>query len=45
MLHNGRIVESATPENFIRSKDATVQSFLESQYITRRGKWEELGNE
>lgn len=45
MLHNGRIVESATPEGFIRSKDATVQSFLESQYITRRGKWEELGNE
>jgi phospholipid/cholesterol/gamma-HCH transport system ATP-binding protein len=45
MLHNGRIVESATPEDFIRSKDATVQSFLESQYITRRGKWEELGNE
>lgn len=45
MLHNGRIVESATPEDFIRSKDATVQSFLESQYITRRGKWEELSNE
>ena len=45
MLHNGQIVESATPEDFIRSKDATVQSFLESQYITRRGKWEELGNE
>jgi phospholipid/cholesterol/gamma-HCH transport system ATP-binding protein len=45
MLHGGRIVESATPEDFIRSKDATVQSFLESQYITRRGKWEELGNE
>ena len=45
MLHNGRIVESATPQDFIRSKDATVQSFLESQYITRRGKWEELGNE
>jgi phospholipid/cholesterol/gamma-HCH transport system ATP-binding protein len=45
MLHNGRIVESATPEDFIRSKDATVQSFLESQYITKRGKWEEFGNE
>jgi phospholipid/cholesterol/gamma-HCH transport system ATP-binding protein len=45
MLHDGRIVENATPEDFIRSKDATVQSFLESQYITRRGKWEELGNE
>jgi phospholipid/cholesterol/gamma-HCH transport system ATP-binding protein len=45
MLHNGRIVESATPEDFIRSEDAIVQSFLESQYITRRGKWEEFGNE
>lgn len=45
MLHGGQIVESATPEDFIRSKDATVQSFLESQYITIRGKWEELGNE
>ena len=45
MLHGGQIVESATPEDFIRSKDATVQSFLESQYITRRGKWEEFGNE
>jgi phospholipid/cholesterol/gamma-HCH transport system ATP-binding protein len=45
MLHGGKIVESATPEDFIHSKDATVQSFLESQYITRRGKWEELGNE
>ncbi len=45
MLHNGKIVESATPEGFIRSEDATVQSFLESQYITSRGKWEEFGNE
>lgn len=45
MLHGGKIVENATPEEFIRSKDATVQSFLESQYITRKGKWEEFGNE
>jgi len=45
MLHDGRIVENATPADFIRSKDATVQSFLESQYITRKGKWEELGHE
>ncbi len=42
MLHEGRIVENATPEGFVRSKDPTVQSFLESQYITRKGKWEEL---
>jgi phospholipid/cholesterol/gamma-HCH transport system ATP-binding protein len=45
MLHEGKIVENCTPEEFIRSKDATVQSFLESQYITRKGKWEEFGNE
>jgi len=45
MLHEGRIVENATPEEFIRSKDATVQSFLESQYITKKGNWEEFGHE
>jgi len=45
MLHEGRIVENATPEEFIRSKDATVQSFLESQYITKKGKWESMGHE
>ena len=45
MLHKGKIVENCTPEEFIRSKDATVQSFLASQYITRKGKWEEFGNE
>jgi phospholipid/cholesterol/gamma-HCH transport system ATP-binding protein len=46
MLHQGRIVETASPEEFIRSKDKTVQSFLESQYITKKGKWEkELSHE
>ena len=40
MLHEGQIVENATPEGFIRSKDNTVRSFLESQYITKKGKWE-----
>ena len=45
MLHQGRIVENAPPADFIRSKDPTVQSFLESQYITRKGKWEELSHE
>lgn len=45
MLHEGRIVENATPEEFIRSSDETVQSFLESQYITKKGKWEGLGHE
>jgi len=42
MLHEGRIVENAAPADFIRSKDPTVKSFLESQYITKKGKWEEL---
>jgi phospholipid/cholesterol/gamma-HCH transport system ATP-binding protein len=41
MLHEGRIVENATPADFIRSGNETVRSFLESQYITRKGKWEE----
>jgi phospholipid/cholesterol/gamma-HCH transport system ATP-binding protein len=45
MLHEGRIVENATPEAFIRSENETVQSFLESQYITKKGKWEKTGNE
>ena len=40
MLHQGRIVENAPPDEFIHSKDQTVQSFLESQYITKKGKWE-----
>ncbi len=45
MLHEGRIVENATPVDFIRSKNSTVQSFLESQYITKKGKWEGMLNE
>jgi phospholipid/cholesterol/gamma-HCH transport system ATP-binding protein len=45
MLHQGRIVENATPEEFIRSRDETVQSFLEAQYITKKGKWENQGHE
>jgi phospholipid/cholesterol/gamma-HCH transport system ATP-binding protein len=45
MLHQGRIVENATPEGFIRSKDPTVQSFLEAQYITKKGKWEGMDHE
>lgn len=45
MLHQGQIVENATPANFIKSKNETVQSFLESQYITKKGKWEELSHE
>lgn len=40
MLDGGHIVENAAPQDFIQSKNETVQQFLESQYITRRGVWE-----
>jgi phospholipid/cholesterol/gamma-HCH transport system ATP-binding protein len=40
MIDGGKIVENATPEEFIKSGNETVQRFLESQYITRRGEWE-----
>lgn len=40
MIDGGEIVENASPEEFINSKNETVQRFLESQYITRRGAWE-----
>ena len=41
MLHNGKIAELATPEEFIRSSSTPVQRFLESQFITKRGAWED----
>lgn len=40
MIHGGKIVENATPNDFIESENEIVKSFLESQYITRRGAWE-----
>ncbi|MGE4488731.1 MAG: ABC transporter ATP-binding protein [Kiritimatiellales bacterium] len=40
MIDGGKIVENATPQEFIKSTNETVQRFLESQYITRRGEWE-----
>ena len=40
MIDGGKIVENATPEDFIKSTNETVKRFLESQYITRRGAWE-----
>lgn len=40
MLDGGEIVENCSPEEFIHSENKTVQQFLESQYITRRGPWE-----
>ncbi len=40
MIDGGKIVENATPAEFVRSENETVKRFLESQYITRRGAWE-----
>ena len=41
VIHQGRIVEVAPPRDFVRSGNELVQGFLEAQYITRRGAWEE----
>lgn len=41
MLHNGKVVEVATPEEFVKSGNEVVRGFLDAQYITRRGEWEE----
>ena len=40
MLSGGRIVELCDPTTFVRSSVPEVQSFLESQFITRRGTWD-----
>ena len=41
VIHKGHIVEVATPPEFIKSEHPIVRGFLEAQYITRRGEWEE----
>lgn len=41
VLNQGRIVEISTPREFVQSNNEFVQGFLESQYITKRGEWEE----
>jgi phospholipid/cholesterol/gamma-HCH transport system ATP-binding protein len=40
MLLNGQIVELAEPAQFVNSSQDEVRSFLEAQFITRRGDWE-----
>lgn len=42
MLYEGQMIEVATPDDFIRSPNEIVQSFLEAQYITRQGEWEKV---
>ncbi len=41
MLHDGKIVEVSPPEQFVKSENEIVQGFLEAQYITTRGEWED----
>lgn len=41
MLHNGKVVEVSAPDEFIKSDNEVVRGFLDAQYITRRGHWEE----
>jgi phospholipid/cholesterol/gamma-HCH transport system ATP-binding protein len=41
MLDAGRVVALGTPDEFIKSPNEKVQQFLESQYITKRGAWEQ----
>lgn len=40
MLHGGRIIELCETNEFIKSSRKEVQSFLESQFITKEGPWE-----
>ena len=43
MLSDGKIVELADPEAFVKSQREEVQQFLEAQFITVRGEWEKNG--
>lgn len=40
VISEGKMVEVSTPEDFVQSENPVVKSFLESQYITKKGKWE-----
>jgi phospholipid/cholesterol/gamma-HCH transport system ATP-binding protein len=40
MLSQGKVVEIASPEAFVKSDKQQVKDFLEAQYITKRGVWE-----
>jgi phospholipid/cholesterol/gamma-HCH transport system ATP-binding protein len=40
VLDQGRIIEVSTPEDFVKSENEFVRSFLDAQYITREGEWE-----
>jgi len=40
MLHDGRIIEVRAPRDSSSPGNEFVRSFLDSQYITKRGEWE-----
>ncbi len=42
MIHQGRFVEVAPPAEFVKSRRPEVRDFLDAQYITKKGPWEEL---
>ncbi len=41
MLSGGKVASITSPSEFIHSDLPVARSFLEAQYITRRGRWEE----
>jgi len=41
MLSEGKVVDIASPDAFVRSKNEVVKAFLNAQYITSEGSWEE----
>jgi phospholipid/cholesterol/gamma-HCH transport system ATP-binding protein len=40
MLHSSRLLATTTPNEFIKSEIHEIKSFLDAQYITKRGSWE-----
>ena len=41
MLSGGHVAAIETPKDFIKSDSPEIRSFLDAQYITRKGAWEE----
>jgi phospholipid/cholesterol/gamma-HCH transport system ATP-binding protein len=41
MIYGGRVLEVAAPADFVRSDRPEVRRFLESQFITTKGPWED----
>jgi phospholipid/cholesterol/gamma-HCH transport system ATP-binding protein len=41
MLYDGKIIENATPEEFVRSQNSYAQDFLKAQHITRSEGWKQ----